>query len=432
MAKKEGKTTTWWLNHKKKIWNDLQKLMTEQKNEFDQRCKGRGWSWELQQKRKTKIDFARLYQQTKSSAELMHEHQNRNSFMFTITIAPPHRVEDGDESFDGTMKTIQQQAESLLYHMRTLSKSEVFKSNGSKECAYKKRLHYEWALELQAGGDVHLHAIISLPDDVQEVIRFIELIHGIRNRHLDITDTRRDKKEGQSILPLGRTHLSLLDTMQMPILKYFAMKGTPHKMMPDQKDGKKNYFFPKLSPEINILDGNGTLLEFTSLDDMLKKHKRLQKYIQDLAKLKFRLKAILVGLAVNVKRHNLKGKFKDPKEKDIQAKRKIQEAVEDIAVFEYLKIRMHASSQMTFPSSLYQKMRKQLINHSARYESLVEVTLDWCKGALTIEGKVPDRTINVYGDIIATEPKRTKKTKIQVDNILLEGINDYQLAKEGM
>jgi len=426
MATIKPKTPDWWKKHKDDIWDGLQQFVQQQQQEFDKKYPDKKWTWLKQEYRKQKIEFAKLYQYTKSSAELMHKHQDRVSFMLTFTIASPHRVEDGDKSFDETMRIILQQAESLVFNMRTLSKSEVLKSSVSKECAYKKRLHYEWALELQADGNVHLHATVTLPNDVGEVIAFVELIHSMKNRHLELKETSRDKK-GQVIMPLGRTHMALLDTMKEPILKYFAKQRTPHKMMPDKKDSKKkNYFFPGLSPEINIYDGNGTLLEFSSIEDMLRNHKHLQKYMLSLPKGKFKLKTIMAAIHVDTTRHNMKGKFKDPKEEDISKE------LEDIAVFEYLKIKMYSSSQMTFPHTLYQKMRKQLMGYSTKYESLVEVTLDWCKGVLTIEGKVPDRTINVYGDIIATEPKRTKKTKIQVDHILLEGINEYQLAKEGM
>ena len=95
----------------------------------------------------------------------------------------------------------------------------------------------------------------------------------------------------------------------------------------------------------------------------------------------------------------------------------------------YLKIKMYSSSQMTFPHTFYQKMRKQLMAHNAKYESLAQVTLDWCQGILSVEGKDPNRNISVYGEVVAVEPKRTKQ---QVDDMILEGISDYQLAKEGM
>jgi len=429
MATLKRKPPAWWTRHRKKIWDGLQQFVQQQKQEFEKKQTDKKWSWVRQAYKKQKVEFAKLYQYTKSSAELMHQHQDRISFMLTFTIASPHRVEDGDKSFDETMRIILQQAESLVYHMRTLSKSEVFKSSILKECAYKKRLHYEWALELQADGNVHLHATVTLPNDVGEVMAFVELIHSMRNRHLESKETSRDKK-GQSIMPLGRTHMALLDTMKEDILKYFREKGSPHKMMVDKADDEKeNYFFPNLSPEISIYNGNGTLLEFIPMDDMLKNHKRLQKYMLSLPKGKFKLKTIMTAIHTETRRHNLKGKFKDPKGPDITRE------LEDIAVFEYLKIKMYSSSQMTFPHTLYQKMRKQLAEHSTKYESLAEVTLDWCKGVLSVEGKQPNRTISLYGETIAVEPKRVepqKIVKIQIDDALLEGLNDYQLAKEGM
>jgi len=423
MATIKTKTPSWWRGDKKKIWNRQQRFMRQQQQEFDNKSPDKKWTWVKQEKRKNKIEFAKLFQYTKSSAELMHTHQDRVSFMQTFTIAPPHRVEDGDTSFDETMRIILQQAESLVYHMRTLSKSKVFKSSVSKECAYKKPLHYEWALELQADGNVHLHATVTLPNDVGDVIAFVKLIHSMRNRHLGLKETSRDKKN-QSIMPLGRTHMALPDTMKDSILKHFRSNGSPHKMMTDKADREKeNYFFPNLSPEINIFNGHGTLIEFISIEDMLKNHKRLQKYMLSLPKGKFKLKTIMTAVHVNTTRHNMKGKFKDPKGSDITRE------LEDIAVFEYLKIKMYSSSQMTFPHTLYQKMRKQLVVHNAKYESLAAVTLDWCQGILSVEGKDPNRTISVYGEVIAVEPKRKKQ---KIDSMMVEGVNEYQLAKEGM
>ena len=430
MARKQGKAPHWWSIHKRQIWTELQNDLQKEQLVFDENCKDGSWSWLKQQYRQQRISFAKLYQYTKSSSELMHQHQERVSFMFTTTIAPPYRVEDADKSFEGVMQTILEQAESLVYHMRTISKSEIFKSSISKECAYKKPLHYEWALELQADGNVHLHATISLLDDVAEVIKFIELVHKIRNRHLEPKESYRDRKKSDKdtrakpiIYPLGRTHLSLIDTVKAPIFKHFAMKGFQYTMWLDKADRTiENYFFPGLSPEIDIENGNGTLLEFTRLDDMLKRHKRLQKYILGLSKLKYKLKTIMTAVSVNNRRHNLKGKFNDPEGADVQRE------LEDIAVFEHLGIKMYSSSQMTFPVSLYQKMRKQLVGYMKKYECLKEVTLDWCDGVIEINGSNPNRVISYRGEVIATEPKREK---VDYADVSAEPTNEYLLAKGG-
>ena len=423
MATLKRKTPSWWAKHKKDIWHELQKSVQKQQIEFDKKYVGKDWTWTKQEKRKQRIEFAKLYQYTKSSSELMHKHQDRVNFMLTFTIASPYRVEDGNKSFDETMRIILQQAKSLVFHMRTLSKSEVFKSNESKKCAYKKRLHYEWALELQADGNVHLHATVTLPNDVNEVIAFVKLIHNMRNRHLGLKKTSRDKKN-QVIMPLGRTHMALPDTMKKPILKYFSIQGSPHKMMRDKADNQKeNYFFPNLSPEINIYEGNGTLIEFTSIENMLANHKRLQKYILSFPKGKFKLKSIMTAIHTDTSRHNLKGKFKDPKGNNISKE------IEDIAVFAYLKIHMYSSSQMTFPHSVYQKMRKELVIYNKKYKSLAKVTLDWCAEVLSIEGKNSNRIIIADGTTIAIEQKRTNTT--HNDTFYDEETNSYQLAKEG-
>ena len=98
-------------------------------------------------------------------------------------------------------------------------------------------------------------------------------------------------------------------------------------------------------------------------------------------------------------------------------------------MFEYLGLKLHSSSEMLFSKSLYQKIRKQLIDHKKRYKSLAQVTIDWCKGLLTIEDKAPNRVIQYRGEVIAVEPKRQK---IAIDEIYPEQENKYLMAKEGM
>ena len=152
---------------------------------------------------------------------------------------------------------------------------------------------------------------------------------------------------------------------------------------------------------------------------MAEKYDKLRKYIISMTRAKFKLRTVQKVASDAQRVHNLKGKFEGQETR----------AAEDIAVFEYLGLKLHSSSQMLFSKSLYQKIRKQLINYKKRYRSLTQVTLDWCKGILSVKGKEPNRTISIYDETIATEPKRSK---IQIDDLLLEGINSYQLAKEGM
>ncbi len=86
MATKIGKAPSWWTGHKKKIWFELQEFVQRQQQEFDNKNVSKEWTWFKQQKRKQRTEFAKLYQYTNSSAELMHKHQDRVSFMLTFTI----------------------------------------------------------------------------------------------------------------------------------------------------------------------------------------------------------------------------------------------------------------------------------------------------------------------------------------------------------
>ena len=224
----------------------------------------------------------------------------------------------------------------------------------------------------------------------------------------------------QEIFPLGRTHFALSEHLKEDLLQYYKEKNIPIVTMADKMDPKRiNYFLPSLSPEIDIYSGKGTLLEFSDTKAMAKKYDRLRKYIINMTKVKFKLRTIQEAISTEQRIHNIKGKFEGDEKR----------AAEDIAVFEYLGLKLHASSEMMFSKSLYQKVRKQLIEHKKEYKSLAQVTIDWCKGILSVEGKSPDRVIRYRDEIIAKEPKQKKYTLNE--NVFTEEANEYLLAKEG-
>ena len=203
-------------------------------------------------------------------------------------------------------------------------------------------------------------------------------------------------------------------------LQHYRSRGIQITSMPDKEDNTRmNYFLPSLSPEINIFSGQGTLLEFSDNKSMAEKYDKLRKYIISMTHAKFKLRTVQQAVSNGQRVHNLKGKFEGDETR----------AAEDVAVFEYLGLKLHSSSEMLFSKSLYQKIRKQLISHKKKYKNLAQVTIDWCKGLLTVEGKHPNRVIRYRDEIIAVEPK---KQKIVVDASYSEEINSYQLAKEGV
>ena len=424
MAKKISIAPSWWQQHKARVWREqLQHLETEKKK-YDEKSalliesKGqRRSTYDEYQKQQKEKELARLFQYIQSASALMRKDNNRIELMLTFTISQPHRVADTDKSFDSVMQRIQTQADSLLYHIRTLSKSTVFKSEECKECAYKRRLHYHWALELQTSGDVHMHIVVSLYDDVEELARLINLIHAMRNKHLHTQIKRRDKKYEYEVFPLGRTHFALSSHLKKELLAYYADKGIHHKMMRDKVDAsRENYFFPSLSPDIDIYSGTATLLEFNSVEDMAQKSDKLRKYIIQMTQVKFKLKTVQTSISDSQRIHNIKGKFESE-----------SRAVEDIAVFSYLGLKLHGSSQMMFPKSLYQSIRTQLIEFKKRYKHLSELTIDWCEGKVRIIGNSPSRMIYHGSTQIAIERKPKKKIKID----LSEDSNPYLKSKRG-
>lgn len=423
MAKFNRKTLAWWAKHKKIIWDERQKTTALMQKKYESKTsgltKGR-YTWRQYQNKQMQIELARLMQNTKSASELMRLSNDRSEMILTFTIASPYRVVDTDKSFDSVMEKIMAQANSLVYHIRTLSKSTVFTNDQSKECAYKKRLHYHWALELQTGGDVHMHTVVSLYDDIEELARLIQLVHNMRNNHLEPIVTNRDKKFPCEIYPLGRTHFALSEHLKSQLLQYYHMKNIRVVSMADKENSSRtNYFIPSLSPKINIYSGAGTLLEFNDNKTLAEKYDSLRKYIISMTRAKFKLKTVQASVSNAQRVHNLKGKFEGQETR----------AAEDIAVFEYLGLKLHSSSQMLFSKDLYQKVRKQLILFKSRYKSLAQVTIDWCKGTLEIEGKSPHRVIKYRSEIIANEPS---KKNITMDKSYDESANEYQLAKEGM
>jgi hypothetical protein len=345
----------------------------------------------------------------------MRLENNRTEMIVTFTFASPYRVGDTDKSFNTVMQRIVGQSKSSMFYIRTISKSTKFDSDECKECAYKRRLHYSWALELQTDGNAHMHIVFSIYDDVQELARLIELVHSIRNTHINSKIIN-----GKEIYPLGRTHFALSGHHKKGLLQYWKDKGVDVVVMKDQEDSRReNYFLPSLSPDINIYTGNGTLLEFNNNETMAGKYDAIRKYVISMTKAKFKLRTVQAAASSELRVHNLKGKFANEEER----------AATDIAVFEFLGLKLHASSQMLFSKSLYQKIRVQLKKFKKRYESLATVTVDWCKGDLVVDGKEPYREIYYRGQLVAIEPK---KQKVNHTDIASEDINEYLLAKEGV
>jgi len=421
MAKIKRKAPSWWNKHKKLIWDERQqKNRNEQKKYEDKsaRMTKTRDSWKQYQNKQMQIELARLFQNTRSASELMRLENNRTEMMLTFTLSQPYRVADTDKSFNAVMERIMTQANSLMFYIRKLSKSTRFKSNECKACQYKNRLHYHWALELQTSGDVHMHIVVSIYDDIEELVRLIQLVHELRNRYLH-PFFAKVKDHQTEIYPLGRTHFALSAHLKDNLFSHYRSKGIQITSMPDKEDNTRmDYFLPSLSPEINIYSGKGTILEFSDNKSMAEKYDKLRKYIISMTRAKFKLRTVQKAVSDVQRVHNLKGKFEGDESR----------AAEDVAVFEYLGLKLHSSSEMLFSKSLYQKIRKQLITHRKKYKSLVHVTIDWCKGILIVEGKNPDRVIRYRDKIIAVEPK---KQKVRIDISSEKEINNYQLTKEG-
>ena len=421
MAKEKRTAPIYWSQHKKFIWDERQQKSREKQKQYEDKSVSMAQtrdSWKQYQYKQMQIELARLVHNTKSASELMRLENDRTEMILTFTLSQPYRVADTDKSFNAIMNRIIAQANSLMFYVRKLSKSTRFKSDEPKECRYKNRLHYHWALELQTSGDVHMHIVVSIYDDIEELVRLIQLVHELRNRYLQPFLTGEDHQT--EIYPLGRTHFALSAHLKDDLFTNYRSRGIQITSLPDKEDNTRmNYFLPSLSPEINIFSGQGTLLEFSDNKSMAEKYDKLRKYIISMTHAKFKLRTVQQAVSNGQRVHNLKGKFEGDETR----------AAEDVAMFEYLGLKLHSSSEMLFSKSLYQKIRKQLISHKKKYKNLAQVTIDWCKGLLTVEGKHPNRVIRYRDEIIAVEPK---KQKIVVDASYSEEINSYQLAKEGV
>lgn len=141
MAKIKRQAPRWWSEHKKQIWNIQRQEQLKRQLKYEKKVEDSGKeqsTWEQYQYKQNQIELARLIQNTKSASELMRLNGDRTEMILTWTISQPFRVADTNKNFDAVVQRIRTQVNSLLHHMRTLSKSEVFASDEIKECAYKK------------------------------------------------------------------------------------------------------------------------------------------------------------------------------------------------------------------------------------------------------------------------------------------------------
>jgi len=417
MKKKIIKEKKSCLEYRYFILQQQEAKLQKRKEKYEGSDFSKSMSFERYIAKESYITQSRLKQVISSESKLMRKNEDRTELLMTFTFSKPHRIADTDKSFDAISQKITQQNQSAKYFIRKIGKSNKFRGKESKECAYKNPLHYHWSLELQSSTDIHMHAIVTLYDNIDEVEKFILLIHSMRNRYHDVLWLNNGSANERKILPLGRTHLSLSAHLKTKLLERFKKRGIEVIVLPDKKNpNRKNYFLPSLSPKINIYEGNGTVLEFNDTKTLTEKYSLIRKYVMSLNQAKYKLQTIQTSLSIAQRKHNLKGKFENDESR----------ASEDIAIFEYLGIKLHGSTQMLFPISLYQKIRKQLIKYNNRYDNLKTVTLHWCQGIIRIVGKNNNRKIlNNKDEVIAIEPKK-EKVKFE------EPRNQYKVAKEGL
>lgn len=381
--------------------DELWKKEETKRLEFEKNNTSKHWSWEKQKRREERMRLARLHNHTQARAKLSQMGEEpRIPIMLTFTFAPPYRLEDVPAENGQVAQRILQQAKSLIYHMRTFGKSKMFRQSGvSKECSYKKDNHYEWALELQKKGDVHMHSVLTVPNKINSIIRVIHHVHMLRNNamspFLSARDNKKKNESAKMILPLGRTHISIPGKGKEKILRALEKEGHKYIGMQDKEDmSRKNYFFPSLSPLINIYGGHGTVVEFVETPEIEKRYRKLKRYIEKMTRSEAKLADFLSAMHKELSLHNLKSMVAD----DDSAR-----AVMDLAVFRYLGIRIYGYSQMTFPISLYQKVRKQLKEFNPEYRHLWKVTVDWCNAKVRMEKKNGKAHIYFGNKLIAAE-----------------------------
>ena len=361
------------------------------------------------------IELARHKNISHSFTEMMNFNCNRTMLFITATFPSAYGVKKYGDNKESITNHLQWQSKSISFFMRKLFKSKKYKKEKGN-CRAKDPLHYLWTVELQAKGDMHLHAVVFLKDDTELVKHFVKRFHTLRAKYWKIMKVR-DSGQSLTILPFGRCHIGMHPKFKpaMEELSHFDIRADLKK--PDSK----HHFLIDIS-HIPTYTGQGTAIEFYDKKKLEKVYSDIVEYISKLSEAKYKhidkqklLKKTIHQTMIN---HHTKGTI----DKYSDEKLKI-----DSLIFSYIKVRTMHYSQVLFPTSLYKTVRTELVNFKKKYKSLFSLTIDMCKKYIEVVGESPYRTIKYKGKKIAIEQRWKGNNFLNRDSI-----NEYKLAKQGV
>ena len=361
------------------------------------------------------IELARHKNVSHSFTEMMSFESNRTMLFLTATFPSAHGVHKHGESQESISDHLKWQSKSISFFMRKLFKSKKYtKEKG--HCKAKDPLHYLWTVELQAKGDMHLHAVVFLKNDVALVQHFVKRFHLLRAKYWKIMQVS-DSGRSLTILPFGRCHIGMHPKFR-PTMEELSTFDT----RPDVKNPESKHNFLIDISHIATKTGQGTAIEFYGKKKLESAYSDIIEYVSKLSEAKYKpideqklLKQTVHQAMID---HHTKGtidKYSDEKLKV------------DSLIFSHIKVRTMHYSQVLFPTSLYQTVRTELIGFKKGYKSLFTLTVDMCKGYIKIIGEHPYRTITYKNKKIATE-QRWKED----DSFIEDEMNEYALSKEGV
>ena len=359
------------------------------------------------------IELARHKNISHSFTEMMNFESNRTMLFLTATFPSEHGIHKYAYDQESISSHLKWQSKSISFFMRKLFKSKKYKKeNGS--CRARDPLHYLWTVELQAKGDMHLHAVVFLKDDAQLVQHFVKRFHTLRANYWKIMQVS-DSGKSLTILPFGRCHIGMHPKFR-PAMEELSTFDT----RADLKNPESKHNFLVDISHIATKTGQGTAIEFYGKKKLENAYSDIVEYVSKLSEAKYKpideqklLKQTVHQAMVD---HHTKGaidKYSDEKLKV------------DSLIFSHIKVRTMHYSQVLFPTSLYQTIRNELIGFKKGYRSLFTLTVDVCKQHIKVLGESPYRTVEYKGKQIATEQRWKEDTSVIVDEM-----NEYKLCKE--
>ena len=332
-----------------------------------------------------------------NSLPMQMSHNDRfTQLSVTITFGY-NRVKDC-RSYEEIGKCIEKQALSAKQFLEKIRGSKFFRQKSKSKCPLDKSYHYISAVELQEDGDIHLHIAMYVQNNINELVKMIQLIHGIRKRrrpypkwsNIDCRNNhtppckRNMKYLDDEYYEVGRTHIGLSSYWHSKLNDRFMLRQAA-----DKKTGVMQYVLDDLNYGL-FVNGQYTFLEFYDKERLKATNSAFVEYLVKMqATGKGNIKSAVYRAQTT---HHLKSMVESADRYE-----------KDRAVLSHLKIRLLQYSQSFFSVDLYQRIRPSLIRHNKKYKHLYHATLDLCAGELLIVKQQGRRVVTgKEGGVIAS------------------------------